>query len=274
MYSQSHDGTSHSRNQTSPTSSPLMTTGSQPIYIGKTSAAYDALYTCEYALYDCSSLLESKVNDFIRSGNATDLDMGWWLLCFALDVNGEIAFSKRFGHPDEGKDIGDIAGALAERLDYCAHVGVYPSLHPWFWMVIKALTAVLKQIDYTIVFIEQRMAEHKAGRNQSAEKGQKGDNPVDILTRFFDTHYGDPKAFKYHDVMIGAYSSKDALLAGCDPRGATHAFTPRIAAVENRAAGRNNARWQVLPRRHHGRRQHMGRPLLRCICSKSRRLET
>lgn len=170
--------------------------------------AYDALYTYEYAVDDCTSILEHKLQSFISEGKASDVDLGWWLTCFAFDVNGEIAFSKRFGHLDEGKDIGNIASALAERLDYCASVGIYPSLHPWFWMLIKALTAVMKQIDYTLVFTQQRIDEHVQGRDNA-----KASRPTDMLTRFWDLHTSDPRGFTQNDVLIGAYSS---IVAGAD----------------------------------------------------------
>jgi Cytochrome P450 len=170
--------------------------------------AYDALYTYEYAVDDCTSILERKFHSFISQNQGSDVDLGWWLTCFAFDVNGEIAFSKRFGHLDEGKDIGNIATALAERLDYCASVGIYPSLHPWFWMLIKALAAVVKQIDYTLVFTQQRIDEHV--RDSAHAKASR---PVDMLTRLWDLHISDPKAFTQNDVLIGAYST---IVAGAD----------------------------------------------------------
>jgi cytochrome P450 len=174
-------------------------------------SAFDALHTYEYAVDNCAEIMSQKISQLIDRGEADNLDIGWWMLCFAFDVNGEIAFAKRFGHMDEGKDIGNIAGALSERLDYCMHVGVYPSLHPWFWMVIGLLTAIMKQVDYTYVFTLQCIEEHQ--KRQKSPNDEEKAKPKDMLTRLFELHQEDPKAFTSNDVLIGAYSN---IVAGAD----------------------------------------------------------
>ena len=50
--------------------------------------AYDAFYTYEYAVDDCTQILEQKFSVFAAENQAVDL--GWWLTCYAFDVNGEI----------------------------------------------------------------------------------------------------------------------------------------------------------------------------------------
>ena len=50
--------------------------------------AYDAFYTYEYAVDDCSRILEQKFSDFAAESQVVDI--GWWLTCYAFDVNGEI----------------------------------------------------------------------------------------------------------------------------------------------------------------------------------------
>lgn len=174
--------------------------------------AFDALHTYEDAVDNCAEIMAQKLTELIQKGEADNLDIGWWLTCFAFDVNGEIAFAKRFGHLDEGKDIGNIAGALGERLDYCTHVGVYPSLHPWLWMGISLLTAVMKQVDYTYVFTLQCIDEHRE-RQKALKPEEKSAKPKDMLTRLYELHEKDPEAFTSNDVLIGAYSN---LVAGAD----------------------------------------------------------
>lgn len=51
--------------------------------------AYDALYTYEYAVDDCNKILSQKFSDFATKGE--EIDIGWWITCYAFDVNGEIA---------------------------------------------------------------------------------------------------------------------------------------------------------------------------------------
>src|ERR1700761_6819818 len=119
-------------------------------------------------------------------------------------------FSKRFGHLDEGKDIGNIAAALAERLDYVTHVGIYPSLHRLFWNLVMAMTFFTKQIDYTYVFAQNQIADHQRGE---MDTGKSSTTPG-MIDRFISFHKENPQHFTENDVLIGAYSS---LAAGADP---------------------------------------------------------
>ena len=177
--------------------------------------AYDALPSYEYAVDDCASIFASKLASFIPNDatQSDTFDLGWWLTCFAFDVNGEITFSKRFGHLDSGKDIGNIAGALAERLDYCAQVGIYHELHPFFWKIIGLLTYIMKQIDYTFVFTMERMKEHEPRAADEKAKGSSRTKTPDMLTRLMELNQTDPENFSQHDVVIGAYTS---IVAGAD----------------------------------------------------------
>jgi hypothetical protein len=118
-------------------------------------------------------------------------------------------FSKRFGHLDEGKDIGSIAAALAERLDYVTHVGIYPSLHRLFWKLIMAITFLTNKIDYTYEFAQKQLDEHQL-RDTEVEKSSP--TPA-MLDRFLGFHRENPQHFTKNDVLIGAYSS---LAGGAD----------------------------------------------------------
>jgi hypothetical protein len=51
--------------------------------------AFDAFHLYEYAVDDCSSILVQRLEEFAANGKEADL--GWWLTCFAFDVNGQIA---------------------------------------------------------------------------------------------------------------------------------------------------------------------------------------
>ena len=51
--------------------------------------AFDTFYQYEGAVDDCSYVLVQKLSEFAASGKEADL--GWWLTCFAFDVNGQIA---------------------------------------------------------------------------------------------------------------------------------------------------------------------------------------
>jgi hypothetical protein len=187
--------------------------------------AYDTFAQYEGAVDQCSKLLVHKLEQFAAKG--AEVDVGWWLTCFAFDVNGQIAvlvslpflrytffdcrgqFSKRFGHLDEGKDVGNIAAALAERLDYASHVGIYPSLHRVFWQLIIVLSFLTKKIDYTYAFAEQQIQEHQ---NRDQDPGKSSSIP-DMIELFLGYHQENPRHFTKNDVLIGAYTS---IAAGAD----------------------------------------------------------
>jgi hypothetical protein len=115
----------------------------------------------------------------------------------------KLQFSKRFGHLDNGEDIGGIVAALAERLDYVSHIGIYPFLHPILWKLIMALTFITNKVDSTYVFAEQQIADHQ---RRELEEGKSSESP-DMLDRFMKAHRADPNHFTKNDVLIGGYSS-------------------------------------------------------------------
>ncbi|KAL3465205.1 hypothetical protein BJX64DRAFT_285748 [Aspergillus heterothallicus] len=51
-------------------------------------------------------------------------DFGTWLQFFAVDVIGELTFSKHIGLVDAGRDVDGIIGDLEGLLDYVSVVGV------------------------------------------------------------------------------------------------------------------------------------------------------
>jgi hypothetical protein len=121
----------------------------------------------------------------------------------------ETQFSKRFGHLDKGEDVGGIAAALAERLDYVSHIGIYPFLHPILWKLIMVLTFITNKVDSTYVFAEQQIEDHQ---RRELEEGKLSTSP-DMLDRFMKAHRADPTHFTKNDVLIGGYSS---IVAGAD----------------------------------------------------------
>lgn len=53
--------------------------------------AYDAFPMYEGPVDNCAEALVQKLSELSTSGD--DVDIGWWLTCFAFDVNGEITAS-------------------------------------------------------------------------------------------------------------------------------------------------------------------------------------
>lgn len=118
-------------------------------------------------------------------------------------------FSKRFGFLDKGEDVGGIAAALAERLDYVSHVGIYPFMHPILWKLIMVLTFITNKVDATYVFAQQQIDDHQ---RRELEEGKLSASP-DMLDRFVKAHKADPVQFTKNDLLMGSYIS---IVAGAD----------------------------------------------------------
>ena len=50
--------------------------------------AYDAANTYEYCIDECTELFISKLEEMSLKGE--DVDIGWWVRCYASDANGQM----------------------------------------------------------------------------------------------------------------------------------------------------------------------------------------
>lgn len=60
-----------------------------------------------------------------RTNTDRAVDLGKWLQWFALDVMGEITFSKRLGFLDQGKDVDGIIQRILDLFRYASWVSTY-----------------------------------------------------------------------------------------------------------------------------------------------------
>jgi hypothetical protein len=66
---------------------------------------YDAFASFEPAVDNCAKLLEQRLSEFATK--ESNVDIGWWLTCYAFDVNGEIAVSgsRLHSHDTDGPPV-------------------------------------------------------------------------------------------------------------------------------------------------------------------------
>lgn len=62
------------------------------------------------------AFMEQLTDRYARTGKSCNL--GEWMEFYALDVIGEMTFSKRLGFIDAGKDLGGIMASIQEKLSY------------------------------------------------------------------------------------------------------------------------------------------------------------
>lgn len=161
------------------------------------------MLTYEYCVDECSDILIDKLKEL---AGKDDVKIGWWLNCYALDLNGQITFGKRFGHLDAGEDVGGIKAALEERKEYGATLGIFPGLHAFTWKLISLMVFLTRKIDYTLVFTQQRIEEHQ-------KEMQSKSGPTAMISRYLEIHNQKPEYFTYNDLLIGALTG---IVAGAD----------------------------------------------------------
>ncbi|CVK96642.1 related to pisatin demethylase cytochrome P450 CYP57 [Fusarium mangiferae] len=138
---------------------------------------------------DCIKTYKQKLESLAHSG--MNMNLQFWMQCYAFDVISQITLDKRFGFLDSGADKGGMFASLHEYLKYCAVVGVEHEWHETlFWIMSKLPTRGLAYVaQFTGEQINQRKQALKVG--DPAEKSQK----KDFLSKLFHLHNENPERF-------------------------------------------------------------------------------
>jgi len=150
--------------------------------------------------------VDNTINVFMmkmKEMQGQSVDLGNWVQLFAVDVIGEITFSKRFGFMDTGDDGSLEAVKRAQRS--LVWVGQVPTvfwindlLSPFIgsWLALTARHGSLRQF----------------AAKEVAARLERGGSEKDILNRLFATHKEKPE-FDYNGVISMATSN---IFAGTD----------------------------------------------------------
>ncbi|KAJ9653000.1 hypothetical protein H2198_007780 [Neophaeococcomyces mojaviensis] len=179
-----------------------------------------SLVTYEKCVDDCNQIFDERLREAAQAQR--DIDMAYWLRCYAFDVIGNITYSKRFGFLDSFQDIEGTINAINKVLTYGSVVGVYSWLHPFLFRIIEKFPSSGPAARiYLTKFVRERVALREVERaNRALEaKGQKkqmadqDQAPRDFLDRMFDLYEDESKGVtKYHVFMIG----QSNIVAGSD----------------------------------------------------------
>ncbi|KAF5573632.1 cytochrome P450 monooxygenase oxidoreductase, partial [Fusarium pseudocircinatum] len=147
------------------------------------------LRSMEPEVEDCIKAYKQKLESLAHS--RMNMDLQFWMQCYAFDVISQITLDKRFGFLDSGADRGGMFASLHEYLKYCAVVGVEHEWHETlFWFMSKLPARGLAYVaQFTGEQINQRKQALKVG--SLAEKTQK----KDFLSKLFHLHDENPERF-------------------------------------------------------------------------------
>ncbi|OQE74581.1 hypothetical protein PENNAL_c0079G06477, partial [Penicillium nalgiovense] len=178
-----------------------------------------SLVSYEKYVDDCGDIFTERLVEIAASGQ--DIDLGYWLRCYAFDVIGQITYSKRFGFLDAGEDVGGLIKAINKVLLYGSLVGIYVGLHPITFKIMQYLPGSGASARmYLTRFVRERVAQREAERDQSHCKAAKkqpprsgSSMPEDFLNKIFGLYEDGTKGVtKYHVFMMG----QSNIVAGSD----------------------------------------------------------
>ncbi|KAK4500741.1 hypothetical protein PRZ48_008931 [Zasmidium cellare] len=180
-------------------------------------AAYTMSTMTTYKKYvdDCVSILCQRLEE--RMGQ--EVDMAWWLQCFAFDVIGEISYSKRFGFLDKCEDQEGLIENVGRTTRYSLVMGVVPEWHGFCFGVLVLLGrmgvgkgAGKKFLrDFTLKSLEEKQEALEKGREEDGD-----DKPKDFMTKFIEQNHSDPSTFTLDDAINGVMGN---INAGSDTTG-------------------------------------------------------
>lgn len=137
------------------------------------------------------------------------VDLGDWLHYFAFDVLGEVAFGRKFGFLEEGRDIEDAIRVIDDSQRYNGIVGQVPELdyllrrNP-LWRLVPSMGTGNAPITRLAL---AEVARRKPFDKESAGKWRAGDGRQDLLASLIQGHLKDPENFSEGDVFAVAHGA-------------------------------------------------------------------
>jgi Cytochrome P450 len=158
---------------------------------------------------DTIELLAQKLDGLAMSAPKPEINLGNWLHWFAFDVLGEVAFSRKFGFLDEGRDVEDAISVIDQSQWYNGSVGQIPELDPLLrrnplWAIIPSFNT--KNAPITRLALEE-LAKRRPFDKESEGKWRNGDGRQDLLASLIKGHLKTPDTFTEGDVFAVAHGA-------------------------------------------------------------------
>ncbi|CAO2650872.1 Nn.00g091690.m01.CDS01 [Neocucurbitaria sp. VM-36] len=142
---------------------------------------------------ECISLLIDRFSEIARKGE--EIDLQFWMQCYAFDVIGYMTCGKRFGFLDAGKDEPGMFASLHSYLGYAASVGIMHEFHRILFPVFMMTGA--GGLAHLMKFTQEQISESKV----EAKRADGGPTKSDFLSRMVEMHNENPEKFTDADLF-------------------------------------------------------------------------
>lgn len=161
---------------------------------------------------ECIDMFMQQMSRFAELGE--EIDLQHWFQCFAFDVIGKLTYSERFGFLDHGEDVFDIIKTLTSITRYSTLIGLYPSLHKYFykilaWLCIGGATGR----NHLALFSRMQIREKERKRDERGPLSKNENQPIDFVDKLLAEHEKNPEKVTSHHVFRVAFSN---IFAGAD----------------------------------------------------------
>jgi hypothetical protein len=160
---------------------------------------------------DTIDMFMVKLDEFanVLGGQRGKVDLGAWLHYFAFDVLGEVAFGRKFGFLEEGKDIENAIKVIDNSQWYNGIVGQIPEVDYFLrrnplWNYVPTLST--KSAPITRLALAE-LARRKPFDKESMGRWRAGDGRQDLLASLIQGHLKDPERFSEGDVFAVAHGA-------------------------------------------------------------------
>ncbi|GME57771.1 hypothetical protein GTA08_BOTSDO13424 [Neofusicoccum parvum] len=169
----------------------------------------------EAGVHGCVGALVARLGEFARGeavagtrgvrGRGVEVDLQFWLQCYAFDVVGAVTVDRRFGFLERGEDGLGLWEALHRSLAYLTYVGVVPEWHRWAYAVKKwtGNNGMAGLFGFAAGEVGKRLQE-TAMEAAGEEKGGKEveESGEDFLAKMVRMHREDPEKFGFSEMML------------------------------------------------------------------------
>lgn len=157
-------------------------------------------------------LFMSKLDGFATSSQSAtkgQVDLGAWLHYFAFDVLGEVAFGRKFGFLEQGRDVEGAIKTIDDSQWYNGIIGQIPEFDHLFRR--NPLRKYIPGMSTGNALVT-RLALAEMDRRQPFTKDNMGKNRVgdgrqDLLASLIQGHLKDPSKFSEGDVFAVAHGA-------------------------------------------------------------------
>ncbi|KAK7214869.1 hypothetical protein V2G26_002872 [Clonostachys chloroleuca] len=95
------------------------------------------MVTYEEAVDAMTAVFTKQLGQFANEGRP--FHFPHFMQSYAFDVIGQITFNQNFGMMENESDRTGMTKGVRQVLDYLAHIGLWPDLHPWIALLRKVL---------------------------------------------------------------------------------------------------------------------------------------